>query len=553
MKTFVTIVAFLTIFFSTLTPRAKAEATSIFILDASGSMWGRLPDRKAKIIAAREVMADLVGKLPHSVSAGLIAYGHRKKGDCGDIEIVQKVQSGGGAAIAAQLDRLVPRGKTPISDALKLAGEKLTGIEDPTTIVLISDGIETCNGDPCAVAEALTKASSKLNIHVVGYAVDAKARAQLQCVAEKGRGRYFTADDTGGLSEALKRVTESIKTATPLRAEEPKVEAPKVEAPNAAAVSEQVTINIAGLGTIRLKLGSWTQMPKYWKVLNPETGEVIAETKEAEIAVMPGQYQIAWRHLEHGAKEVVLPQVVDVRSGETAEAFITTGVQLVPPQGLERPYYWQLLPDAADTNKAFREREPAAWYWVWDAVPVPAGRYTLVMRQTEHGHQEVDLGQIDLAEGKLTQMPLDQGINLQWPEDWGDIEYLKLTDKAGHEMKMEYRGPVILAPGKYKLAVRLTEHGHTEAPFGEVTVPEKGFVDTKLTSGITFDTKIKGEFTVYAVNLDTDEEAVMRNRWGPMPLGAGRYWFDLKLGNGEREMIVPEMTIEPGQFITAKM
>ncbi len=523
---------------------ARSEPTSMFILDASGSMWGRLPDRQSKITVARDVLGDLVKKIPDNISTGLIAYGHRRKGDCADIEVVQEAEAGGAQAIAGHLKRLVPRGRTPISDALKLAGEKLIGIEDQTTIVLVSDGIETCKGDPCAVAAALAKSSAKLNIHVVGYAVDHEASAQLQCIAEKGRGQYFTANDTDALSAALTQVTESIKIAEPIQ----------VVTPEVTETATTINIKISGPGTIRLQLGSWTHMPKYWKVLNPETGEVIAKTSQSKIEVMPGQYQIAWRHLEHGAEEVMLPQVIDVKSGQIADALVTTGLQLVPPTGVKTPYYWQLLPDGADLEKYFRSRQPAAWYSVWDAVPVPAGHYTLVIRQTEHGHEEVIIGQFSLPEGKLTQLPLDQGINLRWPESWGeDIYYLKLTDTTGRSMKMEYKGAVLLAPGNYKMALHLTEHGHSDASFGEINIPEQGFVDPYLTSGITFETSTKGKFKIYAVNLETNEEAWMQNRWGPMPLGAGRYRFELEMEYGKRQTIIPEQTIKQGQFINAKM
>lgn len=526
-------------------PAALAAPTSLFILDSSGSMWGRLPDKKSKIIAARSVMGGLVQRLPDAISAGLIAYGHRKKGDCSDIEVVQPPVPGGGAKIAQRLDRLIPRGRTPISDALKLAGETIAGVEETTTIVLVSDGIETCTGDPCAVAEALAKSSANLKIHVVGYAVDQKARAQLQCIADKGGGGYFTADDTSQLEMALSRVTKSIETETPI---DVTMDVPR---PDVSALS--VNLDVTGPGTIRLKLAPWARMPYYWKVLNPETGEEIAKTKKPEISVPAGQYQIAWRQIEHGAREAVLPQIIDVKAGQTSEALITTGLQLVPPEGMQRPYYWQLLPLGADLEKDFRRRQAAAWYWVWNPVPVPPGEYALVLRQSEHGHGEAVFSSIRLEEGGLTQMPLDQGLSFAWPKAWGQIYYLKVTDSAGRVSKFRKAGPIVLPPGQYKLAVRLKEHSHSEADFGEIVVPESGFVDAALTSGIAFDTDMEGEFRIFAVNLDTGSEASMYKRWGPMPLGAGRYRIDLHIKGAKRQTLVPELAIEEGQFVTANM
>ncbi len=527
----------------------QAAPASMFILDASGSMWGRLADGKPKIAVARDVMGKLTSELPSSVSAGLIAYGHRKKGDCSDIEVVQSLSANGGVSIGQRLEQLVPKGKTPISDALTLAAQTLTGLEDDRTIVLVSDGLETCSGDPCAVAEALHKSDANLKIHVVGYGVDKTAQKQLQCVAMKGGGAYFKANDTSGLTDALTQVTQSISTQ-----KEIVVEAPVVE--ETAPATE---IQILGPGTIKLKLADWVKMPKYWKITDPETGEETAKVKTDSVPAMPGDYQLVWRHLEHGATEVNLPEIISVSSGKVTEVSIDTGLQLMPPEGMKRPYYWQLLTSDAELEKQFRKRDAAANYKVWDAVPVPEGKYTLILRQSEHDHVEVNLGKVEIEKGKLSRLPLDQGLNLQWHDAWKDIYYLKVTDEAGVERKFDGRGPVILAPGKYKLALRLTKHLHSEADFGEITVPEQGFVDAKLTSGIKFDTAIKGEIKLTMTELDSGAVTTVgwsgssSYPWPPIPLAPGRYKFDMKLKGSQPMTIVPELKIEPGQFITAKM
>lgn len=532
-----------------LTAPAHAEQTSLFILDTSGSMWGKLADGQTKITVARKVLGDLAAGLPDSVSAGLIAYGHRRKGDCSDIEIVQPVAAAGGPGIASRLNGLTPRGKTPISDALKLAGETLTGREEERTIVLVSDGIETCKGDPCAVAEALRNSASNLKIHVVGYGVDAEARAQLQCVAQKGGGAYFDVDDTAALSGALTEVAESITTD-----KEIVVEAPKVE-----NTSTTIQLQIAGPGTIRINLADWATQAKYWKVVEPETGEEVAKTNELEMPVMAGEYQLVWRQVEHGGQEIDLPKVVTVDSGQVTEVDINTGAQFIAPEGIDRPYYWQLLPNAADAEKIRGKRNVAAHYSVWYPVPVPQGEYTVILRQKEHGYSDVNLGKMTFEEGKLTQVPLDQGLNLQWNDNWENIYYLLMTDEAGREHKFRKRGPVILAPGRYKIALRLTEHNHSEAEFGEIVVGETGFVDAQLTSGIKFNTKIEGEIAIFAVDLESGEEAKIHwsrsssNPWPAMPLGAGRYRFDMLIKGSKRMTIAPEIEIKPGQFITANM
>ena len=537
-------------------PATADERSAVFVLDASGSMWGRLTDGQTKIGAAKSVLGALLEDTPQTVSVGLMAYGHRRKNDCGDIELLQQPVAGGAAGAGDLVRRLSPKGKTPISDSLVAAAKALAAGPGKRTLVLVSDGIETCGGDPCAVAKSLAAADASLTIHVVGYDVEPAAARQLSCVAENGRGQYFSADDADRLKTALTAVGENIVKNAPLPAFVEAPPPPKVEAPSVAPMSFGKRISIAGPGTIKLKLAAWATPPRYWKLLDPETGDEVATISAQQTMVKPGSYQIGWRQVEHGAREVALPLVITVGPGETVEATIDTGIRLVAPEGMKKPYYYQLLTDEADLEKWPSEREPAAWYSIWDPAPVPPGDYTLVFRQSEHGHTEVNLGRIELKKGELTDVVLDQGINFQWPAEWAEnsVYYLKATDEAGHDMKFSYRGSVVLAPGKYTLAFRLKEHGWSEADWGEIEVPQSGFADAGLTSGIIFlSLEKKPRHRIYAVNLDTGKEASIVNHWGPFPLPLGRYRLDYQPERGERFTIAEEVEILAGTMLEARM
>ena len=67
---------------------AKSDKTTILVLDASGSMWGQLEGGKTKIEIAREVLGDFFALRDPSVPLGVIGYGHNRKGDCTDIEVI---------------------------------------------------------------------------------------------------------------------------------------------------------------------------------------------------------------------------------------------------------------------------------------------------------------------------------------------------------------------------------------------------------------------------------------------------------------------------------
>jgi len=133
----------------TLSAAAESTGTNVlFILDASGSMWEKLQG-KTKIAIAKEKMTELIRALPLSTRIGLEVYGHREKGNCEDIELLVPVGQGDKDTLIRRLNAITPKGQTPITRALERAGATLATAEEATTVVLISDGKETCGGDPC--------------------------------------------------------------------------------------------------------------------------------------------------------------------------------------------------------------------------------------------------------------------------------------------------------------------------------------------------------------------------------------------------------------------
>lgn len=182
----------------------------MFVFDASGSMWGQV-DGVAKIEIARDVFTDLSADWVGSgQSVGLIAYGHRRKGDCGDIELVAPPSASAAASLADVVNGLIPRGKTPLSQAVRMAAEELKFTENAATVVLLSDGKETCDLDPCAVGAELERLGVNFTAHVIGFDIrDAADKAQLQCLAENTGGTYVDARNSETLKNALSKVTKA--------------------------------------------------------------------------------------------------------------------------------------------------------------------------------------------------------------------------------------------------------------------------------------------------------------------------------------------------------
>lgn len=200
--TLISILIVLLLVSSSSTSFGEAPSQLLLILDASGSMWGQV-EGKNKIVIARKVLHDLIQGLPEDTRVGLIAYGHRQKSDCEDIETIVPFGTIDKEDMSHRINALNPKGMTPITKAVNQAFDLLSSQKDPITIVLVSDGIETCGGDPCqAVREAKTKGIDFV-MHVVGFDMGEVDVSQLECTAQAGQGLFFNAKNADELAAAL--------------------------------------------------------------------------------------------------------------------------------------------------------------------------------------------------------------------------------------------------------------------------------------------------------------------------------------------------------------
>lgn len=211
--------------------QAPDGARVFLVLDASGSMWGRVGNQ-TKIEAARETIRSLLKDWRPQDQLGLVTYGHRRKGDCSDIEIMRQVGPVDAAALMAQVNGISPKGMTPMTASVKMAAEQLKSNEGLTSVILVSDGVETCKADPCSVAAELKKADVKLVVHTVGFDIqDRQAAKQLECMAAATGGLALSAGNAGELSKAIGQAVEAARqkaSATPPPPPQPKAE-PKPE------------------------------------------------------------------------------------------------------------------------------------------------------------------------------------------------------------------------------------------------------------------------------------------------------------------------------------
>ena len=171
-------------------------------------MNAKLAAGGTRIEAAKAAVAAFVAKLDPNTRIAYRAYGHQSPTKARDCKDTQMLVGFGAAstnrdAILAKTQSVKAQGYTPITYVLQLAAGDIAKEPGARTIVLVSDGKETCAGDPCAAAKALAAADASLVIHTIGFNVDAAARFQLQCIARVGRGTYSDATGAADLGARL--------------------------------------------------------------------------------------------------------------------------------------------------------------------------------------------------------------------------------------------------------------------------------------------------------------------------------------------------------------
>ena len=199
----------------------RPTAHVVMVMDASGSMAGKLGGKTKMAIAKREA-SRFLSALEKDVPIGLVVYGHRgdntdagKEESCSAVEWAQKISPIPGR-IKKNIEALKPVGWTPLAGALDYLNKELA--EQPSrnkddgsipVVYVISDGKETCGGDPVAAAKALHESGVEASVNIIGFDVDKETRSQLEAISEAGGGKYFPAKDSRALRKQLDAARES--------------------------------------------------------------------------------------------------------------------------------------------------------------------------------------------------------------------------------------------------------------------------------------------------------------------------------------------------------
>ncbi|MFT5110391.1 MAG: hypothetical protein ACI9UA_006045 [Pseudoalteromonas tetraodonis] len=193
------------------TPKKGGGAALEIIFDCSNSMNARLGG-VAKIDLAKQALFHLTDALEKTnLQVGLRVFGHDRSIDredrpkaCVNSELMIPIEASSAAKIRSTIPKLTAWGRTPIAYSLDEAGNDLDPfLEDSPMILLISDGLESCDRDPLKAILDLEKRGVNVRTFVIGFDLNKKERDALMQIAAAGNGKYYNASDFSGLVESF--------------------------------------------------------------------------------------------------------------------------------------------------------------------------------------------------------------------------------------------------------------------------------------------------------------------------------------------------------------
>ena len=196
------------------TTRSAAQASITYIqliLDASGSMYGKLPAGGTRISAAKDVLSSFINRLPNdpNLNVGLRIYGANTAAGsaeaCQDSKLVLPMKGLERAALQETVVRTKPKGSTPIAYSLEQAAQDFPVDDSRKLIVLVTDGQESCRGDLKKALEAFKARGIEVDLRIIGIDLDANAQKSFE-----GIGKFENATSSAELATALGRATEAV-------------------------------------------------------------------------------------------------------------------------------------------------------------------------------------------------------------------------------------------------------------------------------------------------------------------------------------------------------
>ncbi len=191
--------------------QAQELTRILFIFDASNSMNGKW-EGATKIVRAREILTDAITDLKNipNLELALRVYGHQSPvtpnfQDCNDTKLEIPFGKNTHNQIINFIKYVEPKGTTPIAKSLEAAANDFPDANARNVIILITDGLEACDGFPCAVAKKLKEKGVNVTPFVVGLGIDLSYLDNFSCI-----GRYYEASTLNAFKKVMKSILSDV-------------------------------------------------------------------------------------------------------------------------------------------------------------------------------------------------------------------------------------------------------------------------------------------------------------------------------------------------------
>lgn len=291
---------------------AEEPPATIVIFDGSGSMWGKIVgDKEAKFYVTRDALRRALAKINPATRVGLAAFGHRRKADCSDTELILTPEPLDSQRVMAPLEKFNPKGKGPLVTALKETAGKFASLTGPASIILLHDDLDNCQQDACAAAEELAKSNPKLAVHVISIGLKMDDIPRMACVPRITGGRHFDVQDAAALGSAfedalslasveIKPQPAPVAAAATVRAVKPTppLPQPPVEDNGPSALKMTATLGAGGPAVI---------VPLDWKVMRASDRTLVATARTAsfDLSLPADSYVVEIAHGLVSARETI--------------------------------------------------------------------------------------------------------------------------------------------------------------------------------------------------------------------------------------------------------
>jgi hypothetical protein len=180
------------------------------ILDASGSMLKKMNGTPRIDIAKDAVVKLIMNSLEPETPFALRVFGHMEADSCRtDLEIQLNPLDKSQAVSKVNSIQAKNLAKTPIGKSLRMISDDLAGVEGKTIIILVTDGEETCDGDPKKEIQNLKDQGYDVRVNIVGFAIDElMLKETFREWARVGNGSYFDAADADELADSIQKAIE---------------------------------------------------------------------------------------------------------------------------------------------------------------------------------------------------------------------------------------------------------------------------------------------------------------------------------------------------------